>query len=137
MSPVADLSEIVVTGQRIGNTYSTLLNSPEASGSALPYLLMALNQAVGQGGTYDFQRKGNRITGFTQYPQFRDVSNFNVGLVTQAAGLSLDETLSLAGTLAKFESSNYSPNNPYGLSLQTAAFITLGYATGQSGVFGP
>jgi hypothetical protein len=136
MSPVADLAPIVVTGQSIGSTYSTLLNNPESSGSALPYLLSALNAAVGQGGTYDYQRKGNRITGYTQYPQYRDVSNFNVGLVTQAAGLTLDETLSIAGGLAYFESSNYNPNNPYGLSLQTAAFITLGFTYGQSGVFG-
>jgi hypothetical protein len=137
MSPVADLSEVVVTGHVIGDTYSTLLNSPESSGGASLYLMSALNAAVGQGGTYDYQRAGNRITGYTQLPQYRDVSNFNVGLLTQAAGLTLDETLSIAGGLAYFESSNYSPNNPYGLSLQTAAFITLGYTYGKSGAFGP
>lgn len=65
------------------------------------------------------------------------MSNFNVGLITQSAGLTLDETLSIAGDLAYFESSNYSPDNPYGLSLQTAAFIRLGFAYGQSGAFGP
>jgi hypothetical protein len=137
MSPAADLSEVVVTGHAIGNTYSTLLNNPEFSSGAYLYLMNALNAAVGQGGTYDYQRRGNRLTGYTQFPQYRDVSNFNVGLVTQAAGLTLDETLSIAGGLAYFESSNYSPNNPYGLSLQTAAFITLGYTYGQSGAFGP
>lgn len=138
MSPVADLSAIVVTGRRIGATYSTLLNSLEASGSALPYLLSALNEAVGQGGTYDYQRRRNPFNGkYFQLRQFRDVSNFNVGLTTQSAGLTLDETLSIAGDLAYFESSNYSPDNPYGLSLQTAAFIRLGFAYGQSGAFGP
>lgn len=137
MSPVADLSEVVVTGHLIGDTYSSLLSDPEFSSGAYLYLMSALNTAVGQGGTYDYQRTGNRITGFKQFPQYRDVSNFNVGLVTQAAGLTLDETLSIAGGLAYFESSNYNPNNPYGLSLQTAAFIRLGYYYGQSGAFGP
>jgi RHS repeat-associated protein len=137
MSPVADLSEVVVTGHVIGDTYSSLLSNPEASGGAIAYLGSAILGAVGQGGTYDYQRKGNRITGFTQYPQFRDVSNFNVGLLTQAAGLTLDETLSYAGDLAYWESSNYSPNQPYGLNPRTAAFITLGYTYGQSGAFGP
>ncbi len=138
MSPVADLSEVVVTGHAIGNTYSTLLNNPEFSSGAFPYLMSALNAAVGQGGTYDYQRRRNPFNGkYFQLPQFRDVSNFNVGLVTQAAGLTLDETLSIAGSLAYFESSNYSPNNPYGLSLQTAAFIRLGFYYGQSGSVGP
>jgi hypothetical protein len=138
MSPVADLSEIVVTGHAIGNTYRTLLNNPESSIGAYPYLMSALNAAVGQGGTYDYQRSRNPFNGkYFQLRQFRDVSNFNVGLIAQAAGLTIDETLSIAGGLAYFESSNYSPNNPYGLSLQTAAFIRLGFAYGQSGVFGP
>jgi len=137
MSPVADPSEVIVTGHVIGDTYSSLLSNPEASGGAIAYLGSAILGAVGQGGTYDYQRKGNRITGFTQYPQYRDVSNFNVGLLTQAAGLTLDETLSYAGDLAYWESSNYSPNQPYGLNPRTAAFITLGYTYGQSGAFGP
>jgi hypothetical protein len=137
MSPVADLSEVVVTGHVIGDTYSSLLNNPETSGSAIFYLGSAILGAVGQGGTYDYQRQGNRLTGYKQFPQYRDVSNFNVGLVTQAAGLTLDETLSYAGDLAYWESSNYSPNQPYGLNPRTAAFITLGYSYGQSGAFGP
>lgn len=66
-----------------------MLNDPVTSESALFYLGGALLGAVGQGGIYDYQRQGNRITGYTQRPQFRDVSNFNVGLVTQAAGLTL------------------------------------------------
>lgn len=136
MSPVANLAPVVVTGQYIGQTYSSMLNDPVTSESALFYLGGALLGAVGQGGIYDYQRQGNRITGYTQRPQFRDVSNFNVGLITQAAGLTLDETLTYAGDLAYAESSNYSPNQPYGLSPRTAAFISLGYSYGQSGVFG-
>jgi len=38
--------------------------------------------------------------GFTQLRQFRDVSNFNVGLYMQQAGFTLDETLSIAGGFA-------------------------------------
>jgi hypothetical protein len=137
-SPVADLSEVVVTGHVIRDTYSSLLNDPEFAGSASIYLGSAILSAVGQGGTYDYQRRRNPFNGkYIQLPQFRDVSNFNVGLLTQAAGLTLDETLSYAGDLAYWESSNYSPNQPYGLSPRTAAFITLGYTYGQSGAFGP
>ena len=121
----------------ISDTYSSLLDNPEFSGSASTYLASAILRAVGQGGTYDYQRNRNPFNGkYTQLPQFRDVSNFNVGLLTQAAGLTEDEALSYAGDLAYFESSNYSPNQPYGLSLRTAAFICLGFSYGQSGAFG-
>jgi hypothetical protein len=85
MSPVADLSEVVVTGHVIGETYSSLLNNPETFGSAIFYLVNAILGAVGRVGIYDYQRKGSRLTGYTQFPQYRVVSNFNVGLVSQAA----------------------------------------------------
>src|SRR5262249_19255726 len=51
-------------------------------------------------------------------------------------GLTLDTTLTIAGAYARLASSNYSSNNPYGLSPQTAQFIQAGFKIGQSGVFG-
>lgn len=60
----------------------------------------------------------------------RDASNFNVGLFSQQAGLTLDQTLQTAGDFAKHFSSNYSPDQPYGLAPQTAEFIRAGYQAG-------
>jgi hypothetical protein len=68
--------------------------------------------------------------GFQQLPQFRDVSNFNVGLFAQQAGMSLDSTLQTAGEFAQHFSSNASPNSPYGLDSRTAEFIRVGYQAG-------
>jgi hypothetical protein len=68
-----------------------------------------------------------------QLPQFRDVFNFNVGLFSQQAGMSLDDTLQTAGTFAHVFSSNYSPNSPYGLDRQTREFIETGWHAGESG----
>ena len=50
---------------------------------------------LAQWGNFDYQRQGNAITGGTHLPQFVHVSNFNVGLFCQQAGLSLDDTLQL------------------------------------------
>ncbi|HWA69410.1 MAG TPA: hypothetical protein VG821_06215, partial [Rhizomicrobium sp.] len=71
------------------------------------------------------------------FPQFRDVSNFNVGLYMQQTGqFSEEDTLSLAGTFARYFSSNYMPNQPHGLDPRTASLIKAGYNTGASGVLG-
>jgi hypothetical protein len=63
------------------------------------------------------------------------VSNFNVGLFSQQAGLTLVMTLGLAGLYASKNSSNYRPDQPYGLDPQTREFIERGYEAGESGVF--
>ena len=98
-----------------------------------------LGKSAGTGGTFDYQRMGPQsdvITGgFQQLPQFRDVSNFDVGLYAQQAGLSLETTLKVAGDFASVGSSNYSKDSPYGLAPQTAEFIRVGWETGFSGVF--
>jgi len=91
---------------------------------------------IGIGGAFDYQREGNPITGFTPFPQYRDVSNFNVWLYTQQAGLSLEETLRVAGAYASVFSSNAKPDQPYGLDIQTREFMEIGFRVGQSGVFG-
>jgi hypothetical protein len=96
-----------------------------------------LGNNLRQGGTFDYQRRGNFITGFTQLPQFRDVSNFNVGLFCQQAGLTLEQTQTIAGSYAHLFSGNADPNAPHGLDTRNARFTATGFNIGQSGVFGP
>lgn len=130
MSPVADLGPVATAGQQVGATYFDLLGDPETAAAANPYLYWSLYAYLSHGGTFDYQRQGNPLTGYTQLPQFRDVSNFNVGLFAQQAGLTLDQALSFAGTYAGIFSGNARPNQSYGLDSRTAQFI-------QSGLFGP
>ena len=112
-----------------------LLNGPDAE-SAILYLLAALAADLGQGGAFDYQRQGSHLTGFRQLPQFKHVSNVNVGLYAQQAGLSLDEILSIAGRYASVLSRNAKPNQPYGLDPRTAEFIRIGYELGRNVIFG-
>ncbi len=114
-----------------------MLKDPDAASGAVFYLMGSIGANVGTGGVFDYQRSGNFLTGFTQYPQFRDVSNFNVGLFMQQTGLfTHDQTMTIAGDFAKHFSSNYQPNQPYGLAPRTAQWITNGYNAGASGVYG-
>ncbi len=136
MSPTANLEPVAAKGRTVGEQYRALLNDPESAAGAIPYLIGALIADLGQGGTFDYQRKGNFLTGYVHFRQFRDVSNFNVGLYCQQAGLSLDETLSYAGSYAKVFSGNAKLRKRYGLDPQTAKFIRMGYKAGESGIFG-
>jgi hypothetical protein len=113
-----------------------LLDNPSTTPSASGFLIASLAVNVGMGGTFDYQREGNPVTGFTPLPQYRDVSNFNVGLYTQQAGLSLEETLRVAGAYASVFSGNAKPDQPYGLDPRTREFIEIGFRAGHSGVFG-
>ena len=127
MSPTADVSDVAAAGKKASGDWTKI------------GLDVDIGKAVGTGGSFDYQRMGPQsdvITGgFQQLPQFRDVSNFNVGLYAQQAGMSLDDTLKTAGDFAKHFSSNYSPNSPYGLAPQTAEFIRAGWQAGASGAF--
>ncbi len=140
-SPVADLSPVAEAGRRTGTIYRQLLTDPQSYHSAFPFLLGQLFSHVGHGGTFDYQRSGNRVlgllgAGFTQSRHFRNVSNFNVGLFGQQAGLSLGETLKFAGAYAWLFSSNHDPTRSYGLDSDTQQFIEVGFRAGQSGAFG-
>jgi hypothetical protein len=137
MSPKMDLHDVAAEGRRIGEVYRSMRANPATAGSAFPYLYATLALNVGQGGTYDHQRRGNMIKGYTQLPQFRPIANINVGLLGQKAGLTLDETLNIAGTYAQWRSSNADPNAPYGLDPQTLHYIKRGYEIGQTGMFDP
>ena len=123
-------------GRQTGAIYLLTLNNPEAAPSdAISYLGVRLGAAVGHGGTFDYQRQGNSITGFTQFRQFRDVADVNVGLFAQQAGLTLKETLTIAGTFARLKPSNARPDQPHGLEPRPAQFIATGFNLGLRGVF--
>jgi hypothetical protein len=127
MSPNADLSDVAAAVKKASGDWTKL------------GLDVDLGKAVGTGGSFDYQRMGPQSDvltgGFQQLPQFRDVSNFNVGLYAQQASMSLDDTLKTAGDFARHFSSNASPNSPYGLAPQTAEFIKAGWQAGASGAF--
>lgn len=135
MSPKADLHDVAAKGRQIGETFRATLANPETSAGAAAYLYTALGLAAGQGGTYDHQRRGNMIAGYTQLPQFRPIANVNVGLLGQQAGLTLEEILGIAGTYARLRSSNADEGGLYGLDPRTLHYITRGYEIGQSGLF--
>ena len=135
MSPKADLHEVAAKGRQASEIYRSMLANPATNKSAVVYLYAALGLNAGQGGTYDHQRRGNMVTGYTQLPQFRPIANVNVGLLGQQAGLTLDETLDIAGTYAQLRSSNADPKAPYGLDPRTLHYIKRGYEIGQTGMF--
>jgi len=137
MSPTSDLSAVAAAGRQVGSTYAWMLRSPEGGAGALPYLATMLGINVGQGGKFDYQRRGNRISGYTHLPQFANVSNLNVGLFSQQAGLTLEETLWIAGKFACNFSSNSDASKPYCLSSGQLKYITDGFKLGESGAFGP
>jgi hypothetical protein len=135
MSPVADLSPVAAAGRTAGNTYRAMVNE-SGFGPALQSLYRSLRDNVGQGGKFDYQRQGSFATGFTQLPDFRDVSGFNAGLFCQQAGFSLNETLLMSGVYAFGHSSNSDHSGPYRLDSRTAGFIIEGYKAGARGIFG-
>jgi hypothetical protein len=77
------------------------------------------------------------LTGYTHFCHFRPIANVNVGVFAQQAGLTLEETLDIAGRYARNFSRNSDPSKPNGLDSITSHYITVGYKIGQSGVFDP
>lgn len=132
MAPVADLGDVAAAGREAKQKFRALAVTPIL---AQAYQLAALGWNVGQGGTFDYQRRGNRVTGFTHLQQFEKVSNLNVGLFAQQAGLTLGQALDVAGLFARNFSSNADPRQPYGLSATQLKFITMGYKIGESGMY--
>jgi hypothetical protein len=131
MSPVSDLSDVAAAGYGL-RSFMNIINNPDSDSDAVTGAVVGLAAGlcvdVCQGGLYDYQRP--------QQPQFRDVSNFNVGLVGQQAGMNLPTLLTVAGGFAQAFSSNYTPNQPYGLAPQTYAWIVTGWTVGNLGYFG-
>lgn len=134
MSPVANLSDVAAAGKSAGVEFRDLVKSD--SQAAGGFEVGSFGAAVGTGGKFDYQRSGNQILGllhlhgFKHHPQFRDVSNFNVGLFSQQFGLSLQETLTMTGHYAHMFSGNAAPSQPYGLDPRVTQFVTAGYNAG-------
>ncbi len=137
MSPVSDLTPVAAAGRQAGLRYRAMLDNPQTAPLAPFYLATALGVSLGHAGTFDYQRRGNIITGYTHLPQFREVSNINVGIFAQQAGLTLDETLKLAEMFAWGRSNNYHHDQPNGLDDKTAQFIRSGFNIAKTGAFGP
>jgi hypothetical protein len=138
MSPTPDLSAVAAAGQQVGLTYRAMLSNPQTAGGAFPYLVAQLGLNVAHWGKFDYQRRGNIFTGGVHLTQFAHVSNFNVGLFSQQAGLTLEETLWTAGKFACNWSGNAKPGEPYCLNPEDQLqYITAGYKAGQSGMFDP
>ena len=135
MAPVADLAEVAAAGRAAGKTFRSMLDNSETAAGAFPYLATMLGVNLGHAGTFDYQRRGNVISGYTQLPQFAHVSNFNVGLFAQQAGLPIEQILWIAGKFACNLSANAKPSEPYCLHPEQPQYITMGYKTGQSGMF--
>lgn len=136
MSPVADLSHVAAAGREMNHIYSNQVMNPETAAGALPYRYASLFLNLHHGGTFDYQRQGNWITGYKEFRQFANLSNFNIGLFSQQAGLTLDEALSASGLYAHSFSSNAKPDRPYGLDPDKVKFIQAGYDAGKTGMFG-
>lgn len=137
MAPDTDLAKVAAAGRIAGERFASALSDPNLAPFAIPVLAGSLGALVGQGGIYDYQRRGNRVTGYTQLRHFRNISNVNVGLAGQQAGLSLDKLLKISGEFARLASSNFDPKQPYGLPEQNRRYIEIGYEIGRSGTFGP
>jgi hypothetical protein len=137
MSPKDDLNDVAAAGREAGENYRTIRDNPRASGSQGFSIIADMARNVGQGGKFDYQREGNFVTGFKQHRQFRNVSNFNVGLFMQQTGLyTLEQTLDISGKFASLFSSNHRKDQPHGLDPQTERWIRIGYSAGASGVYG-
>ncbi len=129
-SPTADLSAVARAGRETGATFRMLLENSNDPSVALGFFVGSLRRDLAQGGTFDYQRDGTN-----SLPTYRHISNFNVGLYNQQAGLSLNDTLTIAGAYAKNFSNNPGPRDSYGLPEEQRRFMELGYRAGQSGVF--
>jgi hypothetical protein len=131
MAPTADLSAVAAAGRRTGLVHRALLISPLTAGTAPAWMVANLYANVSHRGTFDYQRRQGKFL-----RQFTPVSNVNVGVFAQQAGMSLEETLAIAGLYARLFSSNANDSEPYGLDPDQLKYITAGFKIGQSGVFG-
>jgi len=148
MTPVLNnLDQVAAAGRQAGEAYREQLVTPEGEAGALGVFALNAIRDVAAGGRFDYQRKGNQPGGlaaellhgpraleFTQLRQFRPISNINVGLWGQQAGLTLDETLKLADIWSTLIGRT-NPNSPSNLYSKTELYIREGYRIGQQGLF--
>jgi hypothetical protein len=135
MGPTADMTPVAKTGQLFGLALREMLQHTESVGLAPLFFVVGLGATLGHAGVFDYQREGSFIFGYTQHREFLDISNVNIGVFAQQAGLPEKLTLWLAGMFALMASSNARPNQPYFQETQNVDLIRLGYKIGASGVF--
>lgn len=134
-APIPDLRDVALASRRTREMNESLLARPESRESASGYLLLTLALNLGQGGVFDYQRRGNRVLGYRPFQKYRPVANFNIGLFAQQAGLTIDEALKLSGFYASIFSRNARPDRPSGLNDTNEKFIRDGFAVGERGLF--
>jgi hypothetical protein len=137
VGPTSDLSGVAAAGRNLKKEIDMLIAEGDLErAKALLYSALATNVATG--GNFDYQRHGPQSDlftgGFEQFRTFRDVSNFNVGLFAQQAGLNWDETISFARVYAFFMSSN--ARGSYTPDARNYEMTREGYEAGASGVYG-
>jgi hypothetical protein len=93
------------------------------SGGLSPF---AANAAVGQGGTFDYQRSSNSAGDTIFYSGYTNVSNFGVGGYLYGAGFTQLGASMVANTFAFFKSSNAGDPNQ-------ALYRKAGYQAAASG----
>ena len=150
MAPFNDLDRVAAAGRDVGRHALEALCSSGGNVNEAKRVARELTKPyLAQGGLFDYQRrpyeKGK--DGYTQLRQFRNVSNINVGLFLQQTfrtitfgthiKLDKDYALQIAGEYARENSSNYRPDQPYGLDPETRKFIELGYDIGLNGQHEP
>ena len=136
MSPVPDLTPVAVSGRQLRKTTEDVMQLPDSTAGTLPIATWRLWKYLGHGGEFDYQRQANPSGGWFQYPQFRNVSNFNVDLLGHQAGISLETLLGIAGGFSTFIGK---PDftQPHWLKKRTEDFIRKGYAASESGALDP
>ncbi|MSP75812.1 MAG: hypothetical protein EXR12_06720 [Rhodospirillaceae bacterium] len=139
MSPFEDLKGVAEAGREtLKSLVANWLNDPLKVEEVFKSAVELTRKELGQGGRLDYQRlwiPDDSAPDYLQLPQFRDVSNFNVGLFTQQAWVPLETTLMIAGEYAKRHSSNYMADQRYGLDPRTRQWIERGYKIGKTGMF--
>ncbi|MSP74977.1 MAG: hypothetical protein EXR12_02450 [Rhodospirillaceae bacterium] len=100
MSPVEDLSRVARAGRAARSAWiyegiAIAALTPENLEKHYKQVYAFVRSALAQGGEFDYQRKAalGEKSGFVQLRQFRNVSNFNVGLFMQQAAFPLEGTL--------------------------------------------
>jgi len=121
-----DLSRVAEAGREQGELVGRLFAKGHPV-MALATELIGLGINLGQAGRFDWQREGSWLQGYTQYRQFRDVSNVNVGIFAKEAGIPKEVALTIAGLYALVKSSNRRIDQPYFLDERTRVFIELPY----------
>ncbi len=115
-----ELSSVYFSGQVAGDAAM----NPDGIGAAAT--LMNQVFATGQGGTFDDQRSGNWIAGFTPNSSMVDISNVNVGLWGAGAGETYEGVMSLRNNFGTTFSNNFGTSSWATGSFWTTVGFNLG-----------